>query len=134
MWHGFWLFAGLGNLAAHKKLGHIIDQASFVDTSYVEEIEISRDDNRRPPPVRAAWPGYLRRSNAHYRDRLDELQLPVLLCVGRHDPQTPPVMSRELHDGINGSELVVFESSGHAPFVEQEAEFVCVLREFLLRP
>ena len=44
----------------------------------------------------------------------------------------PPV--EEIHRLIPGSELVIFEKSGHMPQVEEPEAFVRVVREFLHRP
>ena len=131
MWWGFRLFTGLGNLAIHKKLDRMIERASFVDKSYVRDVHVEQDDRRKPVPVRARWPAYLRKHGVDYRDRLQALRLPVLICVGRYDPQTPVVMNEELHQGIANSELVVFDHSGHAPFIEEKERFIEVIRPLL---
>jgi proline iminopeptidase len=44
---------------------------------------------------------------------------PTLLLVGRHHPETPLPCSEELYEGIPDARLVVFERSGHSPFVEE---------------
>jgi pimeloyl-ACP methyl ester carboxylesterase len=54
-----------------------------------------------------------------------------LLIVGRHDPQTPVRVSRALHQRIPDSQLVVFQRSGHAPFLEEPERFTEVLTAFL---
>ncbi|RFU65057.1 alpha/beta hydrolase [Peribacillus glennii] len=63
--------------------------------------------------------------------RLNEIKVPVLITVGRHDWITPVASSEELNKGINGSRLAIFENSGHSPHQEENAEFVKVVREFL---
>lgn len=67
------------------------------------------------------------------RDRLPEIQVPVLITVGRHDWITPVEASEELHAGLPDSELVVFENSGHSPQVEEHDAWFEVVREFLDR-
>ena len=133
MWWGFRLFSGFGNLAVHKKLERVIDYASFVDKSYVQEVVIEKEDCRKPIPVRANWPSYLRKNEVDYKPRLHELDIPVLICVGKHDPQTPVVMNQELHDGIRYSDLVIFENSGHCPHIEEEERFTQIVQRFLNR-
>jgi proline iminopeptidase len=129
---GFAIFIGLGNLKIHKQLNRLIDSASYVDKSLVPETFIWKDDRRKPLPERAKWPVYLRKENVDYRHRLGELNMPVLICVGRHDPVTPVIMNQELHEGIKDSRLVIFEKSGHFPFVEEIQRFSTVLNEFVV--
>jgi proline iminopeptidase len=130
MWWGFRLFLGIGNMKIHKKLDHLINEASYVEKSHVSDLSLERGDALRRVPVRSKWPAYLRKSNIDYGDRLAELEIPVLVCVGRFDPQTPVEMNRELHDGIRDSRLVIFEQSGHSPFIEEPELFSGVIRSF----
>ena len=71
--------------------------------------------------------------NYDLRDRLHEIEVPTLIAVGRHDWITPVEASEELHAGIDGSELVIFEHSGHAPQLEENERFIDVVRDFLVR-
>ena len=115
MWLGTCQMLGLGNLAVHKRLDNLIEQASFVDQSHVELWTIQPGDAKRPPPPRSAWLGAVRRVN--YASRLGGVQAPTLLLVGRHDPQTPLACSQELVAGISNVTLLIFEHSGHSPFI-----------------
>nr|WP_281377018.1 alpha/beta fold hydrolase [Deinobacterium chartae] len=65
--------------------------------------------------------------------RLHEIQLPVLVTVGRHDWITPLEASEEIARGIPNAELVVFENSGHSPQLEETERFLDVVRDFLAR-
>lgn len=69
----------------------------------------------------------------HYnvQDRLSEITVPTLVLGGRHDWVTPYVESEKIASGISGSELVIFEESGHLPFVEEQDRFMAVVRKFL---
>ena len=102
-----------------------------MDKSYVREAVVEDSDHKESAPVRAGWPSYLRKKNVDYKNRLSELRMPVLICVGEFDPQTPVIMSEELHEGIRDSELVIFNKSGHSPFIEEEEHFTLVIKEFL---
>jgi len=63
--------------------------------------------------------------------RLPEIQVPVLILVGRHDWIMPPdLASQKLHDGLPRAEVVVFEESGHWPFVEEAETFIDVVRSW----
>lgn len=59
------------------------------------------------------------------RERLQEISAPTLVLGGRHDWFAPPEHGPErLHAGLPNSELRIFESSGHLPFVEEPEAFV----------
>ena len=65
-------------------------------------------------------------------DRLGEISAPTLLLGGQHDWIAPPALSAErLHTGIPGSQLVLFEESGHFPFIEQQDQFVNVISDWM---
>ncbi len=66
-------------------------------------------------------------------DRLPEIQVPVLVTVGRHDWITPLEASLELAAGLPNSELVVFEHSGHSPQLEEQPLYLQTVRGFLAR-
>lgn len=56
-------------------------------------------------------------------DRLDEVDVPALVVSGRDDWIMPPeAAGRPLAEGL-GAEHVVFEESGHFPFIEQPGAF-----------
>lgn len=65
--------------------------------------------------------------------RLNEIRTPTLVTVGRHDWITPVEASEEIHAGIPGSELVIFENSGHGPHNEENARYIAAVRDFLAR-
>jgi len=55
----------------------------------------------------------------------------TLILVGDEDVITPPAMSESMHRAISGSELVVFERTGHLPNLEQPDSFNATLTRFL---
>ena len=55
--------------------------------------------------------------------RLGEIDVPTLILSGRHDFFCPPSQAERLRRGIRGSEVVIFEQSGHYPFVEEAEAF-----------
>jgi proline iminopeptidase len=65
------------------------------------------------------------------RSRLGEIAVATLVLGGRHDWVTPFGESELIAAGIPGSELVIFEESGHLPFVEEQDRFVDVVRRFM---
>ena len=64
-------------------------------------------------------------------ERLGQIACPTLITVGRHDWITPVEASQELADKIPGSELVVFEKSGHSPQLEERDAWLSTVRRFL---
>jgi len=55
----------------------------------------------------------------------------VLIVGSERDQSTPPVLSRELHASIEGSELVMIPEAAHLSNVEQPEHFNGVLLRFL---
>jgi pimeloyl-ACP methyl ester carboxylesterase len=129
LWWGFRLFVGWNNLAVHKRLNNLVEEASFVDKSLAELAEIEAADKHRPPPLRDGWFKTVR--GVDYKERLPEIKGATLLCVGRYDPQTPVECSQELAHGIPKAKLVIFENSGHSPFIEEPGRFIEEVTAFL---
>lgn len=65
-------------------------------------------------------------------DRLAEIQVPTLLMAGKFDGCTPEHMW-DMHQRIEHSQFVLFESSAHVPFIEEPERFHQVMRDFLRR-
>jgi L-proline amide hydrolase len=64
--------------------------------------------------------------------RLGEIDRPTLVISGRYDEATP-LIARAVHEGIPGSEWVLFEQSSHVPHVEETERFLEVVGEWLER-
>ncbi|MGA2166870.1 MAG: proline iminopeptidase-family hydrolase [Terracidiphilus sp.] len=56
--------------------------------------------------------------SVEYVDRLPSIHVSTLILVGDHD-ECEPSLSREMHDKIAGSQLVILPNSGHMNFVDQ---------------
>jgi proline iminopeptidase len=65
-----------------------------------------------------------------YVSRLSEIKVPTLIVVGEHD-ESDPSMSKEMHEKIAGSQLVILPNSGHMTFVDQPEQFLKVVRDFV---
>ncbi len=63
--------------------------------------------------------------------QLDQIQVPTLVLCGREDWITPPQQSEKIHQAISGSELTIFENSGHFPFIEEQELFLKRVRDWL---
>ncbi len=68
--------------------------------------------------------------SVEYADRLPALRVPTLITAGDHD-ECDPAMSREMHEKIPGSKLVLFPQSGHMTFVDQPSLFIRTVDDFL---
>ncbi len=64
-------------------------------------------------------------------DQLKNIEVPVLVTVGRHDWVTPVVCSEDIAREIEHSTLVIFENSGHSPHMEENEEYLKLVRDFL---
>lgn len=129
MYWGLRLQNGRGNLEMHKRLMHLMREASFVDKSLVPSLEIDDGDKDKLTPVRFKWSKALWKIN--YAERLDQVKVSTLITAGRFDPQTPMECAQELNDGIPSNIMVVFENSGHYPFIEENEMFLDVVGNFL---
>ncbi len=65
--------------------------------------------------------------------RLGEIRAPSLILVGRDDFICPPSQAKIMHERIPNSELVVFERSGHLPYLEEPDAFLDAVCGWLRR-
>lgn len=70
--------------------------------------------------------------NWDIRHRLGEIAVPTLVTSGRHDEATP-LIAGTVHEGIPGSEWVIFEESSHMAHAEEQTRYMQVLDDFLTR-
>jgi proline iminopeptidase len=56
--------------------------------------------------------------SVEYVDRLSTIHVPTLVMAGDHD-ECDPALSKEMHEKIAGSQLVILPNSGHMNFVDQ---------------
>lgn len=87
--------------------------------------------------VRVGGEAFLRQQTAilgrpDSRPLLAKIKVPTLVAVGDADQLTPPADAREIHAGVAGSRLHVFERCGHLPPMESPDETTAVLRNWLL--
>ena len=67
-----------------------------------------------------------------YVGQLSQIKVPTLIIVGDHD-ESDPQMSKEMHEKIAGSQLVILPNSGHMTFVDQPEQFLKAVRNFIER-
>ena len=66
-------------------------------------------------------------------DRLGDVSQPVLVLAGRRDRTCSVEAAQAIAEGVRQGELVVFESSGHMTFVEENEAYIRTVRDFLRR-
>ena len=63
--------------------------------------------------------------------KLGKVNVPTLIIWGRDDLLIPLPMGEQLHQGIAGSQMMVFDGTGHIPMVGKPAEFNEAVEKFL---
>ncbi len=99
---------------------HRFDAA--VNRRFVEQVVWSASANARYDDILPAF---------DVVDRLRDIRVPTLILVGRDDFITPVAQGERLLRGIPRADLVVFEKSGHMPYVEEPAAFAETVRAWL---
>jgi 2-hydroxy-6-oxonona-2,4-dienedioate hydrolase len=64
-------------------------------------------------------------------DDLTRVTVPTLIIWGQEDEITPPFVADQFHEHIRHSKQVMIDNCGHAPQLEQPAEFAAALEQFL---
>jgi 3-oxoadipate enol-lactonase len=74
----------------------------------------------------ATWTG-------NYREILPTIDVPALVCAGENDVIAPPLLSREIADGIVDCELAMIPHAGHIANADNPDAFNALLRRFLAK-
>lgn len=70
-------------------------------------------------------------SKLDFRQDLKNLNMPVLIIEGRYDRVAIPKWSVKFKEYAPQAEFVMFEKSGHAPYIEETEKFFNLLNKFL---
>jgi 3-oxoadipate enol-lactonase / 4-carboxymuconolactone decarboxylase len=65
------------------------------------------------------------------RDRLGEIDRPVVAVAGREDPTCPPDLLREIADGVQQGRLVVLDDVAHQAPAEAPEQVAGIIRELV---
>lgn len=68
-----------------------------------------------------------------FRTQLKNLTMPLLIIAGRYDRVGLPRFSLQFRSYAPQAQFAMFEKSGHYPFIEENAETIRLLREFLTK-
>jgi proline iminopeptidase len=110
------------------------DQSPFhfadpIDPRIDEYLDRTADTVYAPDVLRhSATAGY---GAIEVQDRLGEVTSPVLVLAGRLDRTCGVEAAEAIEAGIDDSQLVVFEGSGHMMFVEQPEVYIEAVSRFL---
>ena len=85
-------------------------------------------------PAYAAYKYFKTLLDEDLRDRLEKVDVPVLLLHGRHDQVCSPGWSEYMLRRLRDARLVWFENSGHALMVEEPDKFSATLAAFVEDP
>ena len=66
-----------------------------------------------------------------FRRDLKNLKMPILIVAGRYDRISDPRFAVKYKIYAPQAQFVMFEKSGHNPYVEENEKFFKVLNEFL---
>ncbi len=66
-----------------------------------------------------------------YRTMLSKVHVPTLLCYGIGDKLVPAAAGEHVKEVLANASLVLFENSGHCPFLEEADLFNAVVDEFI---
>lgn len=98
---------------------------SFAAESVDRSPEMVAEAERLATPDPADVDGIKRQvsmlAGGDFSDRLGEIDLPVLVVVGRKDTLTPVKFSEMLASAIREARLVIMEHSAHSPLLEEPA-------------
>lgn len=88
--------------------------------------------NMAGPNFDVVWGGDL--SKFDLRPALTRLTMPTLIVAGRYDRAVLPRFSVQYKRFAPQAQFVMFEKSGHFPFVEEPETFVRTVETFLDQP
>ena len=120
--------------AIRRKLGALGLRAPHVEEEWRGYASLTEPETRQAfiKTLRAVIDLNGQSVSAHDRLYLAGL-LPTLVIWGVHDRIIPVAHGHHAHEAMPGSELVLFEHSGHFPHVEEPQRFIEVLEDFLDR-
>lgn len=110
-------------------------QAAFYDPALADDamvqryVRLSRAPGHRDILMQMTL-GFREREYAT-PELLSSLRMPVLIMTGDSDRLVPPEHARQFHEAIPGSQLVVFEATGHIPQEERADQSAMAVHEFM---
>ena len=121
-----------GNLDSYEDLLRITYKTSFFDTMNVGKLDIILPDNffqQNAHLMKGLYTDF-KYYDINYYPELKALRAPVLILHGRAD-NIPLEADERLRSSMRNAELVVFDSSGHFPFIEENEKFTSAILAFM---
>jgi len=69
--------------------------------------------------------------NTDLRKSLKQIEIPFLRIYGKRDTLVPVEIAHQVSELVPSSELLIFEKSGHTPFISEKSLFISQLINFL---
>ena len=118
------------DVAATEALLKVIFRPSFYDREKVASLDLNLPFNYGKATT-ALYGGLGKDMQSYdYYDAIRTFTFPVLVVAGRADNIPMEAIERIQHN-ILGSKLIVFEKSGHFPFIEEQEKFTTEVISFL---
>jgi pimeloyl-ACP methyl ester carboxylesterase len=127
---------GVLDYSAFTRLLQLIIFSPDYHNHYVDDL-LAREESGRSYPFQMPAQTFRAQCDAcvshDTRGRLSAIKAPTLITVGNKDMFTPLHLSEQIHNDITGSELAVFEGSGHVHHWEQLERFNELTLQFMLK-
>ncbi|MEI6758433.1 MAG: alpha/beta hydrolase [Chlorobium sp.] len=128
----------LKTLITSKKVSEKMFASAFLDTkkvnaaSYHKNLSMSRDPDAFDT-VMALNRNLMKldMSRTGLRNRLGELDMPVLVIWGDQDKYFPPSIAESVRSEVPSSRLVMFDECGHSPMLEYPEKFSRTVTDFI---
>ncbi len=124
--------AAVAGNAVGRRLARLGLRASRVEQEWRAYVSLTEPDNRQSfiRTLRAVVDPRGQAVSAHDRLYLAS-RVPTLIVWGARDRIIPVGHAMAAHEAIPGSQLVIFEKSGHFPHTEEPEHFVEVIEQFI---
>ncbi len=86
-------------------------------------------EDARAETTRIGWEPFMHSPSLPYR--LEGIQVPALLVWGSRDAVVPRGVIQRYHEALGASQVAEIDAAGHRPEIENSAEFVRVVKNFL---
>lgn len=114
---------------AEESLKNLFAPTSF--TSKQKEIAAIRGMILNTSPQSLSYTLFALSERKGTCSKLQDIEVPVMLLVGKEDKLTPPTAAKLMHDKIQGSWMFIIENAGHVSNMENPEQFNLKLNLFL---
>ncbi|MCD6064312.1 MAG: alpha/beta hydrolase fold protein [Flavipsychrobacter sp.] len=122
------------DLGVYKQVLQLNYITSFFDTTNIEKLDIvlAHDFFRQNASLMKGLYRDMGKYDINYYPHLRRIAIPVLILHGKAD-NIPLEADERLMASVSNGTLVVFDSSGHFPFIEENNKFTDAVTAFLNR-